>query len=268
MVFRLFILLLFSTQSFACELKTELVSLSGPMTMLLEELDLLKDKKLLAISTFHPITRETSARVLVGGLFLSKKELMGYHNKLFFYDSSRDLSRLLENANIKNKVEIESRSKGAFEVLDLTVNILKPHLKNCAKPLNEISKFSTKIKKALQNDKELKLIFFLGKIKNKLPNYIIANDGFVISLVKYAKLLTYKSELSYVVWSQKELSKYDDYKKIGVYEAEIEDMHKVSKLTYNFAVSGVLTPGISQIKFLQKLIEKKELGFRSHENSI
>lgn len=261
MASRFLLFFFISNLSYACGLKTEIVSLSGPITMLLEELDLLSDKKLLAISTFHPIAKTTTARILVGGLFLSKKELGPYQENPFFFDKSMDLSKLLKNSDINKAIEVETRSLGAFEVLELSQKLITPYLKNCTGQMAKITKSARDLKERIKKQKNLKLIFFLGKIKNKLPDYIIVNDGFVSSLKKHSSLSSYKSDLAYVVWSQKQLANYNDYLKVGIYEAKSLEIIKIDKQNINIGARGVLTPGISQVNFLASLVSKKELGF-------
>lgn len=265
----LFFLLLFSLEASACDLSKKIVSLSGPMTMLLEEMNLLKSSKLKAISTFHPIRSETSAEILLGGLFMSKKSLAKFKDTVLFYDQSRELRKILTTSNVEQLHEISGRGKSSIEVSEISINVLKPYLVGCEKLITKVELKLNDLKKKLALGKSAKLIFFLGEISHKYPSYIISKDGFVLDLLKSNKINSYKSDLAFVLWSKKALSKYEDFLKIGVSEQKKLkglNVKKVSEKKYNLSFPGVLTPGISQVNFLNQFIEQTSFFREKNEN--
>jgi hypothetical protein len=240
-----------------CHLEREIVSLAGPITTTLEALGLLKDPKLLAISSFNPIRGKTKATILAGGMFLAKKTFKKYETAEFFIDKSRELEKTLKRSNIENYQVLDTRGMDSFEVLAMTLLIIEPHLKNCDKKIKKLNLWGRKITSNLARLKQKKLIFFLGKIKNKLPSLIIGQDGFVLALLRYAKVKTYKSNLAYIAWSQKELKKYPHYQFIGVSTTKELRMHfePHGKNQWNISYLGALIPGVTQIRFLEKFLK-------------
>ena len=117
----LFIFLFLQNQSIACKLAKPLVSLSGPVTMVLEELNLLEDPNLAAISVFHPINKKTSAKILAGGVFLSKRTMESFQDKFVFFDKSMELKKNYKMAKIKNFAEINSLGLDSFELTKLII---------------------------------------------------------------------------------------------------------------------------------------------------
>lgn len=265
MVFRLIVIwsvlgLALSCDAKACSLKTDIVSLSGPITMLMEELNLLEDKKLAAISHFHPIQKKTNARALKGGLFLSLRELKKYNHHLFFVDKSVEFERMLERSKISNVVTLNTRGIGSIEATELSLNKLAPFLSGCDKRVNTLRARLAELIATLKEQKPKKMIFYLGSKKNKKPEYIMARDGFVLDLMTYSKLQSFESSLHYVLWSQKELKKYSNYIEIGIVHNAKETKLKISMYSpRNCDVSypGVLIPGISQVNFLKAFVRSE-----------
>lgn len=240
-----------------CHLQKKIVSLSGPITTTIEALGLLKDPKLMAISSFNPIRGKTKARVLAGGMFLAKKTFKKYKAAEFFIDKSRELEKTLKRSNIENYQVLDTRGLDSFEVLAKTLLIIEPLLKNCDKKIKKLNLWGRKVTSNLASLKEKKIIFFLGKIKNKLPSLIIGQDGFVLALLRYAKVKTYKSNLAYIAWSQKELKKYPHYKFVGVSTTKEWRMHfePQGKNQWNISYHGALIPGVTQIRFLENFLK-------------
>ena len=246
------------SNSFACGLSEKIVSLSGPITMLLEEMDLLKENNLVAISSFHPVKNETNADVLMGGIFLSTKTLKSFDGATVFFDSSRDLEKVMKNQNLKNTVEVKTRGLSSTEAARLSIRLLEPRLKNCRTMLAEVKSKVKKLEEEISKAKKGKVVFFLGDITHKLPTHVMVNDGFVLDLIKAKKLSTYQSDLAYVVWSEKELKKYSDHHFIGIHEKKSDSIYSASHMSsenrYNYSYPGILTPGISQVNFMLEFL--------------
>jgi len=251
-----FLILLFSFTSGACEISKPIVSLSGPITMLLDELNLLNDKNVLGISKFHPVKPGYKGKIYSGGIFLSNKTLKSFRNSKIYFDKSRGFKQILKKAKISNYQEFDSRDQNPFEVLNMTIIKTQDILKNCFTEIEKLEKKSDKIQKELKLNSELsKSIFFLGSLGHKLPKLVIANDGFVLSLREFDNFKTYPSDISYVPWSQKVLKGLKSYMHIGIDEgsSEVTTINKLSTLKYNISMRGALTPGMRQIYLLQSL---------------
>lgn len=250
----------FTENGEACSLEKKIVSLSGPITMLLEELGLLEDRKLAAISNFHPIQSKTSAEVLKGGLFLSFRKLRNYKGHTFFVDKSVEFEKLLRKSDIKESIVVDSRGMGAVKATELSLKKISPQLKGCEKKIVKIQMRLLSLKEKLKQTSLNNLIFYLGSLKIKKPDYIMARDGFVLDLINYSHLETFQSKLHYVLWSQKELRNYSDYIEVGVVQEMKQKslvMREYSKFKYDLSYPGVLIPGMSQVKFLEALIASK-----------
>jgi hypothetical protein len=97
-------ILLFKMQAFACELnsKYNYISLSGPVSMLMEFMGLSKDPSLKGISVFHPM-KGFGGEKLGGGIFLSAKTFKKHKNNHVFYDESKELKKSLNTVHFKFK---------------------------------------------------------------------------------------------------------------------------------------------------------------------
>lgn len=246
----------------ACHFNQHVVSLSAPMTMIFEELNLLGDPKLLAISTFHPVdeSQKFSAERLAGGIFLSKKYLKSYQKAFVFFDESQELKRELKKANIKSLVEFKSRGLDPFDVTFQSIKSLKGVTKGCEKKIKELKLKLIKIKQSFQLPTILKKsIYFLGEIKDQKPDLIIGDDSFVLFLKKSKEFKTYPTSLSYIPWSQKIMKRLKDYMLVGISSSQNNDLkvQKVRTKEFNFSMRGLLTPGIRQVYFLLQLQKLK-----------
>lgn len=201
-----------------------IVSLSGPVSTMLEELGLLKDPSLKAISEYHPVDfSKFKGKVLKGGLFLSIKtfkEISSYH---VFFDQSRDLRKNLEKLKASHIVEITSLGKTPFEVVEDSLKLLAPFLKHCETQMQDILTKVEKIKLYIKNSFNIKneIIFYLGKSQESGKNRLImVNDGPVAFLKKASKIKTYPSDLAYVIPSARILLSLKKPLYIGLLEAE------------------------------------------------
>ncbi len=259
-----FIYLMMITYGFAiCSIKQPIISLSGPVTILLEELNLLSDQNLKAISSHHPIQAKTTATVVNGGIFLGKKLIHGFpENSIIFYDKSRDLKKLLTRHFSGDLIEIDTRSKDPFEVHDLTVELFKNKLLGCDQKLETLNEklklLEVKIKKSW---KLSRVVFFLGEIKKKLPNLVMSNDGPVIWLKKKTDFKSYPSNLAYTPWSKKIIENLKETLFLGLNESD--DKYKVTHVIgkkWNVYFRGALTPGLRQIYLLERLTDEKKFN--------
>ena len=249
--------LLYNLNVFGCELKKNSVVLSAPIVYLLEELDLLKDPKLKAITSFSKVGAH-KAEVLGGGIFLSKQTLKKYKKNTFVLDKSFELEKTLSRAKISNFIIYETLNETPFQAVEKGLSIVRQLSERCDQKINQLKTKISKIQNKLKNLPKRKAIFFLGAIEKDgtLPPQIIGRDGFVLYLIENDLIDTYKSDLAYISWSQKELNKYrDDFLFIGLLDREnIQlDQYKISNKRYNLYFDGVFSPGIKQVYFLNFL---------------
>ena len=244
-VFSLF-LLFYVTSVSACHLNQKIISLAGPVTMLLEELDLISDKNLLAISKYHPVL-SSQIKMLPGGLFLGKKVLSEFPQKTtVIFDQSFELQKSLEHYFSGLLKELDTRGLDSLKAYKASVKVLNPFLKDCEERFKKIDILISELKKNKKKISDKTLLFFLGKLKKKgkKPELLMVSDG-PVKWLKNAKIIkTYPSELPYVTWSQKVLSSIENPLEFGLVAAN-ENRLKVEKLT----------PGIRQIYFLKDFIE-------------
>lgn len=251
-----FFLLIFLTirTVHACHLKQSLVSLSGPVTMILEELKLLSDPKLLGVSKFHPVKNQ-EVKKLAGGIFLSRKTLDDFGESIIFFDKSKELSDTLTKYT-SHPFEVDTRSIDPFTATRLSLKKIKPFIQGCQERLVALESRLSKIERELKLPETFRhSVFYLGKMGEKKPDLIIGNDGFVISLKKLAYFKTYPGNLSYLPWSKKILNKLKEFKHIGINDSKSDQLiiKKISNDKYNFYLRGIFIPGITQVNFLQQL---------------
>src|SRR3989338_4221692 len=142
-------------ESFAnCRLNPDFnyVSLSGPISFLLEELKLLNDPKMKVVSTFHEVEGFKGERV-GGGVFLSESKVKEWKNHVIFYDESRELEKTLKFGLGIQLVKIQSRGLDPFAATNHSLNMLKPYLKFCANNLHALESQILAIKNSLINPK-------------------------------------------------------------------------------------------------------------------
>ncbi len=258
-IFVSFVFLCFCQSSWSvCSFKSPLkkvISLSGPMTILLREIGLLNDPALQGISVFNPIADKDFKKTRYpGGVFLSRTTLNEFHHSVVFYDEGRELNKILSSAKDIQSFEIKTRHKLPMEVVDSLVEILKPFITGCN---DELGAFKTN---ALNMQKEIleklpdsfKVIFYLGRFVNdRPPELVIVNDGVVKKLVSEKKIVTYPSDLSYVNWSSKIMSGLgQDFIHLGIEDSgrkHIKEIRRSSK-QMTLVYPGALVPGYSQLE--------------------
>lgn len=256
-----FLFFIWASTTFACELKSETVSLSAPITGVLEDLKLLSDKNLIAISMFHPLKDETKIERLGGGLFLSQKSLKRFQKMTIFFDESGEMKRRLTEAHIAGVIEVQTRSLDPFEVVERAIVKLTPYLKNCDDKLSALKTHYLSEKDWLLQQTAFKnpMYFFLGELKeNNWPDLLMVQDGPVLFWLKHKKIKTIESPLAYVRWGEKwkkSLTKEDQL--IGLIHSSDTKKFSIEKQTYwNVTSAGALTPGPWQIRFMRQFVEQ------------
>ena len=244
--------LIFSTSlSFACDFSTDrksVYSLSGPLTVILEELNLLSSPVLKGISVFYPIPDSYKGEVIPGGVFLSPAKLASMKKSLVFFDGSQELKKLFRSQNIQ-AIEFISRNQTPREVTLSAMNLLNKHLSGCddQKILKKLDLIEKDIQAKMKT--RMEVIFFLGRIMGKkLPELVIANDGVVLWLKKMNFISTYPSDLAYVNWSGAIINNLKHGTVIvGVSEGKAPTLENSSG-RFNLVYPGGLIPGIRQLE--------------------
>lgn len=258
-----FFLILLSNFSIACRLDNQntYTSLSGPITMLLEELHLLNDPSLKVISKFHPVKEGTKVKMLAGGLFISSRVMKELAEQVVFIDASKELEDNFKKYKVKKLIVINTLGKNVFDVVRENIKDLSAYLLNCEKQLGELQK---RIKNSETKVAEIKknkgtFLFYLGEVsKSNLPNLLIVADGAVLTLIQNG-LVSYPSELSYVTWADKVVkSLKNPVKHFGVVDGKSEKLQVTileGSEKINLSMRGILTPGIRQMFFLNEFLE-------------
>jgi hypothetical protein len=245
--------LLFSSVSFACTFKKEVkkvISLSGSMTVLLNETGLLKGVS--GISVFNPVST-FKGTVYPGGLFIAQSTLSNFSGALVFFDQGEQIRKILSSGkNIISK-EVITRNLLPLETVELTKKLLSPYVSGCEEKFSAYSEKAKKVQNELLGSfpKQQKVIFYLGEIKQRLPELVMANDGVVKLLLKEKKIISYPSELSYVNWSAKVLSELPkDYLHVGISDPGMKDHKEIKKSSKGTTLiyPGSLVPGLSQLE--------------------
>lgn len=257
---------IFSFQALAkCEFKNEinkLISLSGPVTVLLHKLKLLKDPKVKGISVFHPFSeKDFQGKVYPGGIFLSHSVLSEFQNSVVFYDESKELGRLLSSQKTIRPVEIKTRNLLPLSSIDKTLEALIPFLKGCENEVGLISKEASAIQQDIFNNVKSKMsvVFYLGELRNnKKPELVMVNDGIVKLLIEKKKIRSYPTELAYVNWSSRlmrEMPKNTFH--IGIKDSGRDKTIKIKRSSQEMTLyyPGSLIPGLTQLKAFQYLFK-------------
>lgn len=250
----------FLETAIACSLTSkEVISLSGPVTTYLDQLGIVE--QLEGISSFNPV-KNYSGKKFAGGLYLSTGTLKGMEGKLVFYDKSRELKKVLDRFPKIKIIELDSRRKSPAEVIELTEKVLAPYLKNCQEKTKDLNTRAAELEKKIKTNigKIKNSIFFLGRIGEKLPETVLSNDGFVYWLRQEKLISSYPSDLEYVNWSMKVLSPLrENYYFFGLentYQNGDKKVQKISGKVFNVRYPGALTPGYTQLEFMDFLLNQ------------
>jgi len=257
------LLLLSSSSAIACQLKQETISLSGSVTSLLYELELLDDSRLKGISVFHPIEKKDfKGRRYPGGVMIAQKTLKEFRGKTIFFDESSELHQRLRQARLDKLVEVKTRGLDPFEATENTIRRIEPHLSNCPTEILRVRLWAANEKQYLLSRKKLQhpIFFFLGEIKGeKLPELMMVHDGPVLFWSRNDRIHTFTSDLAYVRWGEKwrkSLTGKEAF--VGLAELKAGEkfrLEKGPKRYWNVRDVGVLTPGPWQIRFMRKFVD-------------
>lgn len=245
----------------ACHFKAgKVYSLSGSATKVMEELGIANDLK--GVSVFYPKMKDFKGEIIPGGIFLSPSRLEEMNGAVVFFDRSQEMKKTLSRAKI-TAVEITDRGKTPSEVVSYIRDVLGPYIDGCdfSPVMEKTKKLETEIT-ALMKEKG-KVIFFLGEVgKGKLPELVIANDGFILWLKKLALIDSYPSELAYVNWSGAILeSKKKDHLFLGLKEGDAPSVTG-DKTRATFIYPGVLTPGLHQLEAWKWFLDSRNVKGR------
>jgi hypothetical protein len=260
-----FFLFLFSFHSEACSFRDQktIFSLSGPVTYLLKELNLLKDVQ--AISLFHGLEKKDFAGDLIGGgIFVSPKYLKKFKSVLVFYDESSELKKNLLNQGAET-IEVKTRNLDPFEALHTSIKALAPKIIHCDKEISKIEEESQQIQDFFKHQRPLKqtYIFYLGEItaNRRKPNLIMV-DNFVLYFKKMNLMKTYPTTLNYAPWAQKVITELKKGSLIEVGTANTKDLElilsPIAPREVNLSQKALLIPGLPQVKVLKSIWEKLE----------
>lgn len=257
-------ILLFVFKARACEIKTAsgLVSLSSPVTSLLVELDLMNDKKLKAVSTFHSLLgKKTSAEKMGGGVFLATKSLKRFQDTVIFFDQSRELRKVLHQHVLKKTYEVTTVGD-PFVVHEQALGLLTPFLLHCETQLVSLKSKIEALKKEMESfskQRPYPLFFFLGEFKKLMPPpLLIGQDGFVSSLAKNKIISSPPSELSYIHWSEKWRKGLPGNTIFISVESDEQLLQTVwikkDKTHYQVKSPYALAPGLGQVYFMKEFL--------------
>jgi hypothetical protein len=263
-----FLLVFFSLKAnAACDFKphvTKVFSLSGPMTIALKHMGLLKHPKLYGISVFNPIAKdEFKGRRFPGGVFISQSTFSEFSGGIVFYDESRELSRILDPMSSLQARQIKTRGLTPGDVTSYLVKEIEPFVEHCEKELSDLVELTKKEEAKLlaRFPKPLFVLYFLGEYhQGRPPEMLMVNDGIVKWLVENGQIKTYPSPLAYVNWSAKIMKTLPDSLIRIVVKDSAEGMTKLKKKEgdhINFTYPGALVPGISQLEAWNYLMDDK-----------
>jgi hypothetical protein len=234
---------------------SKVFSLSGPITVALRDMGLLKNAKVKGISLFHPVDKnQFQGKFFPGGIFLSRQVMEEFSGSLLFFDESHELSKTFSPLSSIQSIEMKTRNLIPMEVTLKVIKELAPFLMDCSKELKAWEEKSRLLENKVlaQIKAPISILFFLGDFKNNHPpELLIVNDGIVKWLIQRKKIKTYPSELAYVNWSSRLIRKMP----ASTYEVAVKDSgseliyafnKKERRMTFNYP--GSLIPGVSQLE--------------------
>jgi hypothetical protein len=265
MIVLLFSFILLVGRTYCCDFSRDVksfYSFSGPVSLLLKDINLLGKEKLKGLSVFHPIEKVTfRGDFFPGGIFLAHETLRKLEGSTVFYDESRELTKIFSQYQKIKAIEIKTRGLGPREVLNTVYRELSPFLVQCSSAsatLNLDFKLA-KLSRLMSKHRSKMFLFFLGNIyRERLPEMLMVQDGIVKWLIEKEKLQTYPSPLAYVNWSSKIMNQMpSETLKIGLKDSgnrmdkRIQRSGNVINLTY----PGLLIPGAGQVDGMIYLLE-------------
>lgn len=250
--------LIFSIVHAKCEIKKDtkdIISLSGPVTVIFRELELLNHEKLQGISIFNPVHgKEFKGKIYPGGVFLSQSSLRELNGKVVFFDESREMAKNFKSLGNVTAHEIRTRNLLPLESMEKAVNAIKDLLTGCEEKIGELRKRATSFQQEIlqKTSQSFPIIFYLGELRGeRFPEMVMANDGIVKLLREKNKIKTYPSELAYVNWSAKMMKELPSSTlHVGLKDSGMEMTKEIKRSSQRMTLiyPGVLVPGYSQLE--------------------
>lgn len=240
----------------------KVISLSGPMTVLLKEVGLLDHPALGGISVFNPVSKEQfKKKIYPGGIFLANSTLKEFKDSVVFFDESQQVKNVLKLGEGIISEEIKTRNFVPLEVMKKLGETLRGYTVQCEKELQAFQQKGELIQRELLKKipHRLEVVFYLGGFKGqRLPETVIVNDGVVKLLILENKIKTYPSELSYVNWSARMMSSFSSkLKHVAVIDSGMKLTQEVKKVSQRVTLiyPGSLVPGLSQLEAFSYLAD-------------
>lgn len=275
----LFIFFSFNLWAQECQLKQPIVVLSGPFALILDQLDLIKSKQVVGISSYalgvDPQKYQIySDKIMAQGLYLSDKNFQQikdkYQSIVVLADEGKDFKRFFENKSWVQVLYLKTRSLDPFAAFNLTLEKLGAYLVGCDQKLAEIKEEVQKVQVELTQmqamAKNQRVIFFLGEIKKQddllqMPAWVML-DGPVLSLLSHKKITSYDSNLAYLTPSSKIIDRYQQEGLVTLIGLESSPkqkllqnyIHNKTKVINIYDSQGTI-PGLGQVRLLKKIIE-------------
>lgn len=220
------------------------------MTVFFKEAGLLNH--VAGISVFNPVS-DFAGKYYPGGLFIAQSTLSDFNDAVVFFDQGEQIRKILSSGKKITGIEVQTRGKTPLEVVELTKNLLSPYVNNCEEKFSAVTKKAESVQKELLSvfKNQMKVIFYLGEIKQRYPELVIANDGVVKLLLREKKIVSYPSELAYVNWSARVMTSLTkDYRHIGISDPGNKNVKEIKKspLGTTLIYPGSLVPGLSQLE--------------------
>ncbi len=268
-------LLLLSLQSVnaqdKCQFQSNIkvVSLSAPVTYMLEQLDLLHSPQLVAVSNYHQLQQDYKhLKRLPGGEFISQQIVDQWSDHILLYDQSQRLSQILARNPRIHLIEVVTRDLNWEQSFERVWSKLRPYLNSACTTLlqNTRLKMINKMEqiKTLRS-KPLAAVFFVGNCsQDPLPKLVMLQDGVLKDLIASGIIQTLKSPLAYLLWSERDLAEFKrEHTPIYICLNSSPDMAlKKSSLnqTWNFYHPHILNPGFPQLEAFLNLFEQLKIN--------
>ncbi len=237
---------------------------SASLALTLKELSLLQASEIQSVTSISNLSSgETKAHLVGGGQLLSLNGIPVREDNVFLFDESRALERLMKHFPKGDKVLFKNRGLDPVSAFEKGIELLKPFLVNCEEEIKALQQRFFALAQQLQTAKVMRqnpLLFFLGSVKERLPDILINRDGFVLYLLDHDLIQSYPSSLSYVAWSEILLKKMPAATLYLGVEGEKSCLklrvNAFKKNYYDICHRFALIPGIGQLLFLEEFPEK------------
>lgn len=239
-----------------CELKKPIVSLSASISSIIRELGLEGSPNLIATLKFHNI-KPVKGKQLVGGLYFSSAEIKSWKSSHIFFDESKKFEKELALIPSQQKSKVYTRGITPMALVSTTLNLLKEYLDGCDQEMTNLNQRVLRIEKSIAakfKDYNKRILLFLGNCDKSRPRMLMVHDGIIEYLVSKFKAKTYPSDLSYVYWSEKVLSRFADEDIVNICaDNSYKKVHK-NKNTIKISARRILSPGLDQLLAFNELL--------------